>query len=100
MVHGNDVTHVITEEGVANLLLCRSAEERAAALRAIAGDTDFGRALPAGVTEGLRRRGIVMRPADLGLDPRAATRDLLAAQTIGDLVQSSGGLYEPPARFR
>ncbi|MEI9984829.1 MAG: malonate decarboxylase subunit alpha [Aliidongia sp.] len=100
MIHGDDVTHVITEEGVANLLLCRSAEERAAALRAIAGDTEFGRARSATATEQLRSRGIVMRPEDLGIAPATATRDLLAAQTIGDLVRISGGLYEPPARFR
>src|ERR1700741_1043688 len=47
MIHGDDLTHVITEEGVANLLLCRSPAERTAALRAIAGDTEFGRAPPA-----------------------------------------------------
>jgi malonate decarboxylase alpha subunit len=95
MIYGDDVTHLITEIGVANLLLCRSAEERTAALRAIAGDTDFGRA-----TSHLRRRGVVMLPVDLGIDPHTATRDLLAAQSIGDLVRCSGGLYEPPARFR
>jgi malonate decarboxylase alpha subunit len=100
MIHGGDVTHVITEEGVANLLLCRSAAERSAALRAIAGETEFGRARSASVTAELRRRGIVMRPSDLGIDPRTATRDLLAAQSIDDLVRLSGGLYEPPARFR
>ena len=100
MIYGDDVTHVITEIGVADLLLCRSAEERTAALRAIAGDTDFGRAIWAETTADLRRRGVVMLPADLGIDPHTATRDLLAAQSIGDLVRSSGGLYEPPARFR
>jgi malonate decarboxylase alpha subunit len=99
MIYGGDVTHVITEEGVANLLLCRSAEERAAALRAIAGDTEFGRARSADVAEDLRKRGIVMRPSDLGIDITTATRDLLAAQTIDDLVTCSGGLYEPPAKF-
>jgi malonate decarboxylase alpha subunit len=100
MIHGDDVSHVITEEGVANLLLCRSPAERSAALRAIAGDTEFGRAGSPSVTAELRRRGIVMRPSDLGIDPRTATRDLLAAQSIDDLVRLSGGLYEPPARFR
>ena len=39
MVYGDDVTHVITEQGVANLLLCRSPKEREGALRAVAGDT-------------------------------------------------------------
>ena len=42
----------------------------------------------------------VMLPADLGIDPQTATRDLLAARSIDDLVRCSGGLYEPPARFR
>ncbi|MEA2733273.1 MAG: malonate decarboxylase alpha subunit, partial [Acetobacteraceae bacterium] len=69
-------------------------------LRAIAGDTDFGRAISAETTADLRRCGVVMLPADLGIDPHTATRDLLAAQSIGDLVRCSGGLYEPPARFR
>jgi malonate decarboxylase alpha subunit len=100
MIYGDDVTHVITEAGVANLLLCRSADERTAALRAVAGDTEFGRAGSATVTANLRKRGIVMGPADLGITPPTATRDLLAAKTIDDLVRCSGGLYEPPARFR
>lgn len=100
MIYGDDVTHVITETGVANLLLCRSAAEREAALRAVAGDTEFGRAQTAAAMTDLRRRGIVLRPADLGINRDAATRDLLAARTIDDLVGCSGGLYEPPARFR
>lgn len=100
MIYGDDVTHVITEEGVANLLLCRSPGEREAALRAIAGDTDFGRAQSPEVANDLRARGIVMQPSDLGIDPATATRDLLAAQSIDDLVAISGGLYTPPAKFR
>jgi malonate decarboxylase alpha subunit len=100
MIYGNDVTHVITEEGVANLLRCRTPQEREGALRAIAGDTEFGRAQSAAMTEDLRQRGIVMRPSDLGIDVADAKRSLLAAQTIDDLVTASGGLYTPPAKFR
>ena len=100
MVYGDDVTHVITEQGVANLLLCRSLAEREGALRAIAGDTEFGKAQSPDMTRELRARGIVMRPSDLGIDVRDARRDLLAAQTIDDLVTASGGLYAPPAKFR
>ena len=48
----------------------------------------------------LRDRGIIKRPEDLGIDKRLATRDLLAARTIKDLVRASGGLYDPPKRFR
>jgi malonate decarboxylase alpha subunit len=100
MIYGDDVTHVITEQGVANLLLCRSQQEREGALRAIAGDTDFGRAQSQTMTDDLRHRGIVMRPSDLGIDAKDATRDLLSAQTIDDLVVCSGGLYVPPPKFQ
>jgi len=50
--------------------------------------------------ENLRDRGVIKRAEDLGIDPRDATRDLLAARSIKDLVRWSGGLYQPPARFR
>jgi hypothetical protein len=100
MIYGDDVTHVVTERGVANLLRCRSPQEREAALRAIAGDTEFGRRQPPETSDSLRRRGIVMFPSDLGIDVITATRDRLAAQTIDDLVTASGGLYVPPAKFR
>jgi Malonate decarboxylase, alpha subunit, transporter len=78
MIYGDDVTHVITERGVANLLRCRSMQEREAALRAVAGDTEFGRRQSPDVGDDLRRRGIVMFPADLGIDVARATRDWLA----------------------
>jgi malonate decarboxylase alpha subunit len=100
MIYGDDVTHVITERGVANLLRCRSPQERESALRAIAGDTEFSKRQQPEIADGLRRRGIVMFPADLGIDVNMATRDLLAAKTIDDLVIASGGLYVPPAKFR
>jgi malonate decarboxylase alpha subunit len=100
MIYGDDVTHVVTEEGIANLLLCRSAEERAEAIRGVAGFTPVGRARSRRAVEALRDRGIVRRPEDLGVDVRRARRDLLAARSVKDLVRWSGGLYDPPARFR
>ena len=100
MIYGDDVTHVLTEEGIANLLLCRSDEEREQAIRGVAGYTPVGRARDRRAVENLRDRGIVRRPADLGIDVRTATRDLLAARSIKDLVLASGGLYDPPKRFR
>ncbi|TXI18099.1 MAG: malonate decarboxylase subunit alpha, partial [Roseateles sp.] len=39
MIYGEDVTHVLTEEGLANLLLCRTDEEREQAIRGVAGYT-------------------------------------------------------------
>jgi malonate decarboxylase alpha subunit len=39
MVYADDVTHIVTEEGIANLLLCRTADEREQAIRGVAGYT-------------------------------------------------------------
>jgi malonate decarboxylase alpha subunit len=100
MIYGDDVSHVVTEEGIANLLLCRTAEERAEAIRGVAGYTPVGRGRSRRDVENLRDRGIVRRPEDLGVDVRQATRDLLSARSVKDLVRWSGGLYDPPARFR
>ena len=100
MIYGDDVTHVLTEEGIANLLLCRSADEREQAIRGVAGYTDVGRARDRKAVEALRARGVIRRPEDLGIDVLDATRQLLAARSIEDLVTWSGGIYQPPSRFR
>ncbi|MDR7267787.1 malonate decarboxylase alpha subunit [Pelomonas saccharophila] len=100
MIYGEDVSHILTEEGIANLLLCRSDEEREQAIRGVAGYTAVGLARDARMVENLRDRGVIRRPADLGIDPREATRNLLAARSMRDLVRASGGLYSPPKRFR
>lgn len=100
MIYGDDVSHIVTEEGVANLLLCRNLEEREQAVRGVAGFTPVGRARDARMVENLRDRGIIQRAEDLGIRKSDATRDLLAARSIHDLVRWSGGLYNPPAHFR
>ncbi len=100
MIYGDDVTHILTEEGIANLLLCRTDEEREQAIRGVAGYTPVGMARDHRMVENLRDRGIIQRAEDLGIDKRMATRDLLAAKTMKDLVRASGGLYNPPKRFR
>lgn len=100
MVYGEDVTHVLTEEGIANLLLCRTDEEREQAIRGVAGYTPVGLARDRRMVDNLRDRGIIRRPQDLGIDPRQASRNLLAARSMKELVQASGGLYRPPRRFR
>src|SRR5580704_12490872 len=100
MIYGDDVTHVVTEEGIANLLLCNDEQEREQAIRGVAGYTAVGRARDRAVVARLRERGVIRRPEDLGLDPLDADRSLLAARSIKDLVRWSGGLYRPPARFR
>lgn len=100
MIYGDDVTHILTEEGIANLLLCRTEDEREQAIRGVAGYTPVGLGRDKRMVENLRDRGIIRRPEDLGIDKRLATRDLLAARSVKDLVRASGGLYDPPKRFR
>ncbi len=100
MIYGDDVTHVLTEEGIANLLLCRDDAEREQAIRGVAGYTAVGLGRDHRAVENLRDRGVIRRPEDLGIDPRLATRNLLAARGMRDLVRASGGLYRPPKRFR
>ena len=99
MIYADDVTHIVTEEGIANLLLCRDADEREQAIRGVAGYTEVGRGRDRAKVEELRARGVIRRPEDLGIEPLDADRALLAAKSIKDLVHWSGGLYEPPAMF-
>lgn len=100
MIYGDDVSHVVTEEGIAYLHKAEGIDERRAAVAAVAGVTPIGlRAKPERTAE-LRRRGIVAYPEDLGIRRAQAKRALLAARSIDDLVAWSGGLYAPPARFR
>ncbi len=42
MIYGDDVSHIVTEEGIANLLLCRGPAEREQAVRGVAGFTEVG----------------------------------------------------------
>ncbi|HSZ52999.1 MAG TPA: malonate decarboxylase subunit alpha, partial [Caulobacteraceae bacterium] len=100
MVYADDTTHIITEEGIANLLLCRDKDEHEQAIRGVAGFTEVGRQRDRKMVERLRERKVIQRPEDLGIDPLEADRSLLAARSIKDLMLASGGLYRPPSRFR
>lgn len=100
MIYGDDVSHIVTEDGIANLLLCRDKDEREQAIRGVAGYTDVGRARDRKMVERLRARGVIRRPEDLGIDPLDADRRMLAARSIKDLMLASGGLYQPPSQFR
>ena len=100
MIYGQDVSHVVTEEGIAYLYKTEGIEERRRALAAVAGISPLGRKAKATETADLRRRGIVAYPQDIGVHRLQATRSLLAAKSMEDLVAWSGGLYQPPAKFR
>ncbi|WP_455817407.1 malonate decarboxylase subunit alpha [Pseudomonas cerasi] len=100
MIYGDDVTHVLTEEGIAYLYRAQSLEERRAMVAAVAGITDLGLGVDAKRVQQLRREGKVAFPEDLDIRRTDATRSLLAAGSVADLVDWSGGLYQPPAKFR
>jgi malonate decarboxylase alpha subunit len=100
MIYGDDVTHVVTEEGIAYLYKSSSLEERRAALAAVAGVSPVGLKSDPKRVERLRRAGIVAFPEDLQVSRNDAKRSLLAARSVEDLVAWSGNLYKPPAQFR
>ncbi|RZU42210.1 malonate decarboxylase subunit alpha [Edaphobacter modestus] len=100
MIYGDDVSHVVTEEGISYLYKTEGIEERRRAIAAIAGVSPIGIKAKAEETVALRRKGIVALPEDLGVHRLEAGRSLLAARSMEDLVAWSGGLYQPPAKFR
>ena len=97
MIAGDQVTHVVTEVGIAYLDRCPDSETRQKAVAAVAGDTPVGLSVDAAGRDALRAAGIVKTVADLGIDPTAATTDLLPVHSLQDLVVASGGLYRIPA---
>lgn len=100
MVYGDDVTHVLTEEGIAYLYKARSLEERREMIAAVAGVTPIGMRHDPKKTAAMRKQGLIALPEDLGIARAEASRSLLAAKSIADLVEWSDGLYNPPAKFR
>jgi len=100
MIYGDDVTHVLTEEGIAYLYKARSLDERKAMLAAVAGVTPIGLTHDPKNTEQMRRAGLIALPQDMGVERNEASRSLLAAKSVADLVEWSDGLYDPPAKFR
>lgn len=100
MIYGDDVTHVITEEGIAYLYKAQNLEERKLALAAIAGVTPLGRNHNLSLNERLREDGLIAFPEDLGIRRTDAKRSLLAAKSVEELVEWSDGLYKPPGKFR
>ncbi|WP_096199596.1 malonate decarboxylase subunit alpha [Bacillus sp. FJAT-45350] len=100
MIYGDDVTHVVTEEGIAYLYKADSMEKRREAISAIAGVTSVGLNHDSKKTDQLRREGLIGFPEDLKVRRTEAKRSLLAAKSVEELVEWSDGLYEPPAKFR
>ncbi len=83
MIYGDDVTHLLTEEGIAYLYKARSLEERQAMIAAVAGVTAIGLRHNPKDTARMRREGLIALPEDLGIRRTDATRELLAAKKRG-----------------
>lgn len=98
MIYGDDVTHVVSENGIAHLWRCRDLAERRGCICAIAGEgsTLRSQVSNADINE-LRAAGLVSRPGDIGVEPARATGELLSARSLADIVEWSGGLYTIPA---
>ncbi len=100
MIYGEDVTHVVTEQGIAYLYLARSAQEKTQMLAAVTQGIPLGEQAGIPVINSLRKAGKVAFPEDLDINPARATRQLLAARSLEELVEWSGGLYDIPEQFR
>jgi malonate decarboxylase alpha subunit len=99
MIYGDAVTQIVSEFGIAHLHKCGTLQEREAAIKAIAGDTDLGKEAAPEQTADLRRRKVVQTVEDLEINPAEANTSLLAAQSMEDLVKWSNGLYKVPKQF-
>jgi malonate decarboxylase alpha subunit len=100
MMYGEDVTHVVTEQGIAYLYMASDREERSRLLGAIAQGTPLGEMVSQSEINRLRREGKVAYPEDLDIDRSRANKDLLAAKSLEEISEISGGLYEVPEKFR
>lgn len=99
MIYGQDLTHIVTDIGIAYLYRCKDLEERKAAICSVAGKSPLGSMVDENKIGELRDRKLVQYPEDLKINVQEATKDRLAAKSIEELVEWSGGLYVPPARF-
>ncbi|HPX93230.1 MAG TPA: malonate decarboxylase subunit alpha [Bacillota bacterium] len=100
MIYGEDVTHVVTEQGIAYLYLAQSLKEKTQLLAAVTQGIPLGDQVKTPAIEAFRKAGKVALPEDLGIDPARADQSLLAARSLEELVDWSGGLYEIPEKFR
>ena len=100
MIYGEDVTHVVTEQGIAYLYQAQTPVERTKLLACVAQGTPLGEQVSPADIRDLRKAGCIAYPEDLEIDRSRANKELLAAKTLEEIAEISGGLYEVPERFR
>ncbi|MCS7228294.1 MAG: malonate decarboxylase subunit alpha, partial [Endomicrobia bacterium] len=97
MIYSDQITHIVTEKGIACLHKCKDLNTRMMAIAAVAGDTPVGRKITSSSIRQLRKQKIVFYPEDIGVDEKKADRELLSAKNFDDIVKWSKGLYKPPS---
>lgn len=100
MIYGEDITHMVTEQGIAYLYQAENPEERKRLLAAIAQGTPLGDTLKKSEIKSLRNSGKIAYPEDLAISIDAANTDLLAAKSLEEIALISGDLYEIPEIFK
>lgn len=100
MIYGEDVTHVVTEQGIAYLYQAQNAEERARMIAGIAQGTPIGDLINNNELNAMRAAGKIALPEDMNIDPSSANQSALAANSLEEIADISGGLYEIPERFQ
>lgn len=100
MIYGEDVTHVVTEQGIAYLYTSEDPSVRTKLLGSIAQGTPIGEKVSAEEIKRFRDNGMVALPEDLSISPAEATKDKLAAKSLQEIQEWSGGLYDIPQKFQ
>lgn len=96
MIYWDQITHIVTEKGIAYLHRCKDLNTRMLAIAAVAGDTPVGRKIKKSQVDKLRREKIVLYPEDIGIKISDVSSNLLSAKSFDDLVKWSKNLYVVP----
>lgn len=96
MIYSEDITHVVTEQGIAYLYMAETKEEKREMLACISQGIELGEFATKNRIEALRKEGKIAYPEDLKIEKERANKNLLAAKNLEEIVSISEGLYEIP----
>ncbi|MBO6134268.1 MAG: malonate decarboxylase subunit alpha [Lachnospiraceae bacterium] len=99
MIYGEDVTHVVTEQGIAYTYMAKTNEERREMIAAVSRGIPVESYCSDKRREELINEGKIAFPETLGIDRARANKELLAAKSLEEIREISGGLYDIPEKF-
>ena len=99
MIYGEDVTHVVTEQGIAYTYMAKTNEERREMIAAVSRGIPIESFCSDARRQELINEGKVAFPETLGIDKSRANKELLAAKNLQEIRDISGGLYDIPEKF-